>query len=34
MQIQDAGRSQRLEAEKQMLTMENELKKKLLELRH
>lgn len=34
MRIQDEGRSQRLNAEQQMLTMEEELKKKLLELRH
>ena len=34
MKIQDEGRSKRLEAEKQMMTMENELKNKLLELRH
>ena len=34
MRIQDDGRSQRLTAEQQMLAMEGELKKKLLELRH
>lgn len=34
MKIQDEGRAQRLTAEKQMLTMENELKQKLLELKH
>ena len=34
MKIQDDGRAQRIEAEKQMLTMETELKRKLLELRH
>lgn len=34
MKIQDDGRAQRLEAEKQLLTMEDELKKKLLELKH
>ncbi len=34
MKIQDEGRAQRLTAEQQMLQMENELKKKLLELRH
>lgn len=34
MKIQDEGRTQRLEAEKQLLTMEDELKKKLLELKH
>ena len=32
MKIQDEGRVQRVEAEKQLLTMENELKQKLLEL--
>lgn len=34
MRIQDEGRGQRLNAEQQMMTMEEELKKKLLELRH
>lgn len=34
MKIQDDGRTQRLTAEQQMLQMESELKKKLLELRH
>ena len=34
MKIQDEGRAKRLDAEKQILTMENELKQKLLELRH
>jgi len=34
MRIQDEGRTQRLGAEQQMITMEEELKKKLLELRH
>ena len=34
MAIQDEGRAKRLDAEKQMLTMESELKRKLLELRH
>ena len=34
MKIQDEGRNQRMEAEKQMLTMEAELKQKLLELKH
>ena len=34
MRIQDEGRGQRLSAEQQMITMEEELKKKLLELRH
>lgn len=34
MKIQDEGRAQRVEAEKQLLTMENELKQKLLELKH
>ena len=34
MKIQDEGRVQRVEAEKQLLTMENELKQKLLELKH
>jgi len=34
MAIQDEGRAKRLDAEKQMLTMEAELKRKLLELRH
>ncbi len=33
MKIQDEGRTQRIEAEKQLLTMEDELKKKLLELK-
>ena len=32
--IQDEGRAQRVEAEKQLVTMENELKQKLLELKH
>ena len=32
MKIQDEGRAKRLDAEKQMLTMENELKQKLLEI--
>ncbi|HIU08377.1 MAG TPA: toxic anion resistance protein [Candidatus Limiplasma pullistercoris] len=34
MKIQDEGRAQRVEAEKQLVTMENELKQKLLELKH
>ena len=34
MRIQDEGRGQRLNAEQQMINMEEELKKKLLELRH
>lgn len=34
MRIQDAGRAQRVEAEKNLLVMEGELKKKLLELKH
>ena len=34
MKIQDEGRVQRVEAEKQLVTMENELKQKLLELKH
>ncbi|MEA5015852.1 MAG: toxic anion resistance protein [Candidatus Limiplasma sp.] len=34
MRIQDAGRAQRVEAEKNLLVMESELKKKLLELKH
>ncbi len=34
MKIQDEGRTQRIDAEKQMLQMETELKKKLLELKH
>ena len=34
MRIQDEGRAQRVEAEKQLVTMENELKQKLLELKH
>jgi len=34
MKIQDEGRSQRLNAEKQMIEMENHLKAKLLELKH
>lgn len=34
MRIQDEGRAKRLEAEKQMITMEGQLKQKLLELRH
>ena len=34
MAIQDEGRAKRLDAEKQMLTMDSELKRKLLELRH
>ena len=34
MKIQDEGRVQRAEAEKQLVTMENELKQKLLELKH
>ena len=34
MAIQDQGRAERLNAEKQMLTMEAELKRKLLELKH
>jgi len=34
MRMQDEGRTQRLGAEQQMITMEEELKKKLLELRH
>ncbi|MCI5956809.1 MAG: toxic anion resistance protein [Clostridiales bacterium] len=34
MRIQDEGRTQRAEAEKQLTTMETELKKKLLELKH
>ncbi len=34
MKIQDDGRAQRLDAEKQMLQMETELKRKLLELKH
>ena len=33
MKIQDEGRAQRVEAEKQLVTMENELKQKLLALR-
>ena len=33
MRIQDEGRTQRAEAEKQLITMETELKKKLLELK-
>jgi len=34
MKIQDEGRSERLNAEKQMAAMESQLKQKLLELRH
>ena len=34
MRIQDEGRGQRLNAEQQMINMEEELKRKLLELRH
>ena len=34
MKIQDDGRTKRLEAEKQLVIMENQLKQKLLELRH
>lgn len=34
MKIQDEGRSERLNAEKQMAVMESQLKQKLLELRH
>ena len=34
MKIQDEGRVQRVEAEKQLVTMENELRQKLLELKH
>ncbi len=34
MRIQDEGRSKRVEAEKALVVMEDELKKKLLELRH
>ena len=34
MRIQDEGRSQRVNAEKQMFAMETELKQKLLELKH
>lgn len=34
MKIQDEGRAQRVEAEKQLVNMENELKQKLLELKH
>ena len=34
MKIQDEGRVQRVEAEKQLVNMENELKQKLLELKH
>ena len=34
MRIQDTGRANRMEAEKALLVMEDELKKKLLELRH
>ena len=34
MKIQDECRAQRVEAEKQLVTMENELKQKLLELKH
>ncbi len=34
MKIQDEGRAQRVEAEKQLVTMENKLKQKLLELKH
>ena len=34
MKIQDEGRTQRIEAEKQLATMETQLKQKLLELRH
>ena len=34
MRIQDEGRAQRLNAEKQMIEMENQLKAKLLELKH
>lgn len=34
MRIQDAGRAQRVEAEKNLMVMEGELKKKLLELKH
>ena len=33
MRIQDEGRTQRAEDEKQLITMETELKKKLLELK-
>ena len=33
MRIQDEGRAKRIEAEKQLVTMEDELKRKLLELR-
>lgn len=34
MRIQDEGRTKRVEAEKQLVVMENQLKQKLLELRH
>lgn len=34
MKIQDEGRAQRIEAEKQMVVMEGQLKQKLLELKH
>ena len=34
MRIQDEGRTQRVEAEKQLVVMEGQLKQKLLELRH
>ena len=34
MKIQDEGRTKRIEAEKQLATMETQLKQKLLELRH
>ena len=34
MKIQDEGRTKRLEAEKQLVVMEGQLKQKLLELRH
>ncbi len=34
MRIQDEGRAQRIEAEKSLVVMEDELKKKLLELKH
>jgi len=34
MKIQDEGRTKRVEAEKQLVVMENQLKQKLLELRH
>ena len=34
MKIQDEGRVKRVEAEKALIVMEDELKKKLLELKH